>query len=219
MHQQQQSRLFKLPAELRNHIYGLTFATPPDTVKLTEAVQKAPSPTILRSCRAIASEAADIFQTSRQQYWSETVFIISSLSEPDLLPVLATLPLAAFTSIQHLRLTLGPGDLAVELELSIGSGDEWESRVLSLPATPQRNIGARRSEWEIYTDMAQAELSNPREEWRDVDAGFRRREHLWDAVKCFKDYGFLGILCDDSVPRPMAFSVGTMDVFHVEVCK
>lgn len=73
--------LFRLPAELRNYIYELTFATPP-TIDFIEACP--PSKALVVTCRAIRDETAKMYQAMYRKYWKESTFVIDMF---DRLPV------------------------------------------------------------------------------------------------------------------------------------
>ncbi|KAK4626505.1 hypothetical protein CLAFUW4_04989 [Fulvia fulva] len=69
--------LFKLPAELRNEIYGLVFTSEyrdADAVNLLTATP--PPKNLLLTCKAIHSEAGKLYKTCYQSFWSETHFVL-----------------------------------------------------------------------------------------------------------------------------------------------
>lgn len=88
MNQQKQSRLFKLPAELRNNVYELAIASPVakanGTVELTAAADFK-LPPLLLTCKMVTHEGSGIAEHIRDAYWQNTTFTTTDVEtyEPD----------------------------------------------------------------------------------------------------------------------------------------
>ena len=71
-------RLLELPAELRNQIYELAFTTDQDSEgKVDLFAGKAPTKSLLLTCRQIHSEAHGIYNTAYRRFWKESDFVAS----------------------------------------------------------------------------------------------------------------------------------------------
>ncbi|GIZ42827.1 hypothetical protein CKM354_000608100 [Cercospora kikuchii] len=94
--------LNKIPAELRNEIYELTFTSDDDEVEIDLSnfdpprspllstkggveLSKAhpPNDALLCTCRQIQSEATQLYEKASRQYWSETHFVITNYRPND----------------------------------------------------------------------------------------------------------------------------------------
>lgn len=82
MHQQTDSRLFKLPPELRidlyEHVFGDRTSFTRERLNFMTAEEEAPKPELLHACKAIHHEAADLFKACTEVYWRETVFDVDA---------------------------------------------------------------------------------------------------------------------------------------------
>lgn len=76
MYPQNNCRLFKLPAELRNAIYVYVFngSAPARRVKMRAATKAAPRIDVALICRRIYSEAVGLHQSSYSNFWTNNTF-------------------------------------------------------------------------------------------------------------------------------------------------
>lgn len=68
----------KLPAELRNRIYGLAFTTAADTEEHVYFTSEPPSKAIISTCKQVYSEANKLYQHTYRRFWRESSFEIPS---------------------------------------------------------------------------------------------------------------------------------------------
>lgn len=107
------SPLQRLPAELRNNIYELTFASDTDSyTKLTEAAP--PSKSLIFTCRKIYQEARSMYRNECRRYWRETRFFLAYNPSLRNLPqgqcaqvirqlITAAVPINARAQVRHLN--------------------------------------------------------------------------------------------------------------------
>lgn len=141
MHQQAQSSLFQLPAELRNEIYDLASTVKIETntceasVELVKAGTGVPSGSLLRTCKAINLEARDSFQRHNQAYWEKTVFTISNIQAAKLEPTLKRLRVTSFAGIRCIRFAIKDFQSVAVMDITNEGGD-WRLRVHSVRPRP-----------------------------------------------------------------------------------
>lgn len=133
-------RLLSLPAEIRNHIYGLAFAMPNTSVDIFEA--RRPDAALLQTCRKIHSEATVIYIEARRQFWSTGNFTIDVRSaNSDEKPKAFRFPTNLLLKIFALRVN----DLKHVTRFSV-RGDNavfiFDNGIYSLPKERQFWLGA-----------------------------------------------------------------------------
>lgn len=96
--------LDKLPAEMRNRIYEYVFATEDngdDTIDLA-AQDDPPSKNILRTCRQVHAEAAQLYKKTYQAYWTSKNFFLQAREE-DLRACMDTLSVYRGEDLDHIN--------------------------------------------------------------------------------------------------------------------
>lgn len=92
---QNASPLFRLPAELRNHIYACAMTPNVEqaageqadatdaVVDLVTVVSLAPSKALLLTCGRIYLEAREMFTTAQHDFWSSRIFTLQLSNDPN----------------------------------------------------------------------------------------------------------------------------------------
>jgi len=176
-HQQPQSILSKLPAELRLVIYSLVYTVKNKsktnksrtfTVELIKIGDKSPPSSLLRTCKAIYKESHDSFNTIRQHYLSNTLFTIPNIHDPNILPTLNRISPAWFAEITRIQFKIYSSD----------SEDVMELRV-------RKHAGIRDGSWELHMDFVRRRPGYMGLCVPDMTALYEETQldmMLWDAV-------------------------------------
>lgn len=104
MQPQSKCRLFLLPPELREMIYGYVFFAKESTLRnhgmtVSEAQSAKPASDLLCTCQIIFKEARDIFEVARTEFWTNTLFYIHLKPSQ----ALRRLPQSAFRGLTNYR--------------------------------------------------------------------------------------------------------------------
>ncbi|KAK4496212.1 hypothetical protein PRZ48_012192 [Zasmidium cellare] len=129
----------KLPVELRDEIYKLTFTPDHDEGKEVSLVDAAPpSKAVLMTCKQAHAEAAKLYKAMYQDYWRKTTFQITpdrrlrnDPSVPAIVDYVAPHHTADIEHIQHIFVRLVLDERELEMNLVDRRG-LWECPVLSL---------------------------------------------------------------------------------------
>lgn len=160
MHAQPHSPLFnKLPPELRNYVYRMTFESEFDSIDhkrlfrrrsrkpngayydldyslLLRSRSAPPSPSLLQCCQAIQHEANQLFTAALEAYLRHTEFVFTSIRRLEPEPAPRYVPFSAgrsssfFAHIRHCSFVLqASNNLRVEISLKWSAKGGWDCTV------------------------------------------------------------------------------------------
>lgn len=190
IHQQAQSPLFRLPAELRVDIYELAFTVKIKTrtsktrkpkVELVKAGTKMPPSSLLRTCKAINFEARDSFQNQSQVYWEKTVFTIENLQDVNLVSTLGRLSATNFANIRCIRITIRDFLSVVVMDITNEGGD-WRLHMQSARPRPGVLVWLKA---DCFLEMYAA-LVESAEQCVGLAGGEKRLKHLLALIEWLK---------------------------------
>lgn len=198
MHQQQQSPLFKLPAELRNAIYEFSFTVAVNErtwrarkpkIELKKAELTMPSSALLRTCKAINYEATGMIEPHAQE-WKNAIFTVSDLDDDDLLPDLRRMSPTTFKKIRFIQLRVHDGICSVVLDLT-RSASGWKQQAPNVRSY-QNAFGSvlLQRQKQCHSDMREM-LRQVNEACFSSAAGERAQERIVKIAMCLKSWGYM----------------------------
>jgi hypothetical protein len=170
MDEQKECPLFRLPAELRNKIYGYTLCqkepqqktttrlpteSPLEVIDLNNALALRPSNELLSTCRYIHAEAHGIFIAEQRAFWADNNFLIDlrddwgSATTDD-----ATVPIVEIPNLRTECINLIP-----KVVLSVKSGSHHDEYHLNC-----REQFTWRPERAILDESTSTSANDPREQ-------------------------------------------------------
>ncbi|KAK4895287.1 hypothetical protein LTR27_006630 [Elasticomyces elasticus] len=116
----QTSKLLTIAAELRNTIYELVFTSEAGPVDVLHV--EPPSADFVSTCRQTRKETLQMYRSSKERYWRETIFVLTAQPSGGFLAVM-NFTLSDLQSMRNLRFKITAPDLSWRFDAKVAASE------------------------------------------------------------------------------------------------